>query len=173
MTVGAKEDWIIYLLVFSFALFGVLMGILLGKIATNTIILLVVIFLGLIIAGLVLAWAVNRRTESLELLFFQEGLREQYNGYSLLIAELEDNLNIQHGSYISTKNWQMLKTQLAFFPVHLYEELNYTYNRLAELTQLDVIEYRQVVIEELALPTLISKLREWQQKIKRQLPYLE
>ncbi|MFZ7102248.1 MAG: hypothetical protein ACOWWO_06220 [Peptococcaceae bacterium] len=173
MAVLVREDWLTYLLVFAFALFGILIGILLRKVATTTVILLAVIFLSLLITGLISAWAINRRTDNLEFLFFQEGLKEQYNAFSLLITELELNLNVEHGSLVSTANWQLVKNELAFFPAYIYTELSYCYNRLAELGGLDIIEYRQVIIEELAVPTLISKLRDWQQKIKRQLPYLD
>jgi uncharacterized membrane protein len=168
----AKEDWITYLIIFLCALTGMLFGILIGKIATTLIVLLLVIFLGLTTAGFIMAWSINQKTQVLEISIFQEGLKEQYNAFTLLISELEFNLSVEHGQQVSIQTWQKLQYELAFFPAYIYEELNNTYNRLKELTDLEIIEYRQVIFEELDLPTLISKLRDWQQKIKRQLPYL-
>ncbi|MFZ5942786.1 MAG: hypothetical protein ACOYVD_01665 [Bacillota bacterium] len=168
-----KEDWLMYLLVFSFALLGILIGGIIGKLTGTIVALSVVVFFGLIIAGLLTAWAINRKTQSLEQLLIQNGLKEQYNAFALLIKELERNLNVEHGSMVNCEAWRQLKYDFAFFPAYIHEELSDAYERLMKLEDLDIVDYRQVILEELDLPVLISKLRDWQQKIKRQLPYVD
>jgi len=168
-----QGDWLTYLLVFFCALLGTLIGLLLGKITPMLIILLLVIFLGLVTAGLLVAWAINRKNQLLENFTLQESFKEQYNAFRLLIGELEYNLNAESGGQVQTNVWQELKYKYSYFPAYIYDSLEHTYSCLAELEELDIAEYRRVIIDELNLPDLISQLKDWQQKLKRQLAYLD
>jgi len=173
MVVIAKEDWMTYLLIFICALFGTLLGVLIGKTTETIIILLVVIFLGLTIAGLITAWSINQKNRMLEMFTLQESMKEQHNAFCSLIGELEYNLGVEHGAKVHTDAWQDLQFKYSYFPVHIYGDLCHVYTRFLELQEFDIVEYRQVIFEELNLPDLLSGLRDWQQKIKRQLPYLD
>ncbi|MGI6225785.1 MAG: hypothetical protein ACOYJ1_05955 [Peptococcales bacterium] len=167
-----KDDWLTYLLVFLCALAGTLIGILIGKVASLILILVILFFLGLMIAGLLTAWSVNRKNQLLEVFSFREGLKEQYNALVLIINELEDNLAAEDGSQVQNRAWLALQDKYAYFPMHIYEDLSHTYACFKNLAELDIIEYRRIIIDELNLPGLISQLKDWQQKIKQQLPYL-
>jgi len=121
--VMVEEYWLAYLLMFFCGLLGVLLGFLLGKLASFYIILIVVIFLALVTVGLFIAWSINQRDQLLGQHLLQESLKQQYNAFCLLIGELEYNLGVEHGEFISDKAWQSLKYEWAFFPSHIYEEL--------------------------------------------------
>ncbi|KJS19747.1 MAG: hypothetical protein VR72_17520 [Clostridiaceae bacterium BRH_c20a] len=168
-----KVDWITYLLFFLCALFGTLLGVLIGKIAGTIIILLGVIFLGLTTAGLITAWSINQKNRLMETFVLQESMKEQYNAFCALIGELEYNLSVEQGAQAHTDIWQDLQFKYSYFPAHVYDDLCHIYSRFSELEEFDIVEYRQVIFEELNLPDLISVLKDWQQKIKRQLPYLD
>jgi len=144
----AGEDWITYLLILFCGLIGVLLGFLIGKISSPLIVLIVVIFLGLITAGLIVTWAIEQKTQLLELRSLQESLKQQYNAFMMLISELEHNLSLDNGEQVCDKAWQVLQYELALFPSHIYEELNNAYRRLYELSDLESIDYRQVILEE-------------------------
>lgn len=173
MALVVKDDWLTYLLVFLCALAGTLVGILVGKITTLVFVLVVLFFLGLIIAGLLIAWAINQRNQLLEVFTLREGFKEQYNALRLLISELEYNLGAENGSQIQNIAWHDLQYKYAYFPMHIYEDLSHFYSCLMNLSNLDILEYRRVITEELNLPDLISRLKDWQQKVKQQLPYLD
>ncbi|KJS88916.1 MAG: hypothetical protein JM58_00115 [Peptococcaceae bacterium BICA1-8] len=168
-----KVGWMTYLLFFLCALFGTLLGVLIGKISETIIILLGVIFLGLTTAGLITAWSINQKNRLLEIFTVQESMKEQYNAFCSLIGELEYNLSVEHGAQVHTNSWQDLKFKYSYFPAHVFDDLSHIYSRLSELDKYDIVEYRQVIFEELKLPDLISGLKDWQQKIRRQLPYLD
>jgi len=172
MALITKDNWLSYLLVFLCALAGILIGVIIGKIAPLIIILLAVVFLGLLIAGLITAWAINRKNQLLEMFTLQEGFKEQYNALYLLINELEDNLGADSGAYVRSNVWQDLKYKYAYFPTHIYEDLSHIYKCLVDLRNLDIVEYRRIIIEELNLPDLIAQLKDLQLKIRRQLPYI-
>jgi len=173
MAILFKADWLTYLLIFFCALSGILIGLLIGKIAPILIVFLVAFFLAIVIAGLFTAWAINQKNQILETFTLQEGFKEQYNAFRLLIDELEYNLNAENGGQVRTSVWQDLKYKYVYFPTYIYEDLSQTYNSLVELVELDIVEYRRIILEELNLPDLISQLKDWQQKIKRQLTYLD
>jgi hypothetical protein len=173
MALIVKDDWLTYLLIFLCALLGMLIGFLIGKVVPLFFILLAVIALSLVIAGLIIAWAVNRKNQLLEAFTLKESFKEQYNALGLLINELEHNLNAENGAQIKDSAWQELKNKYAYFPIYIYEDLLRFYDSLIKLTDFEIVEYRRVIMEEFDLPGMISQLKEWQLKIKRQLPYLD
>ncbi|NLT94495.1 MAG: hypothetical protein GXW85_03000 [Clostridia bacterium] len=173
MALVLSDDWLTYLLVFLCALFGVLVGMLIGKVPSVFFILLTVFSLTLLITGLFIAWAINRKNRILEAFTLKEIFKEQYNALSLLIDELEYNLNAENAIQVRSTAWQELKNKYVYFPTYIYDDLLHFYNYLPELNNVDVLEFRRIINEDLDLPSLIAQLKEWQLKIKRQLPYFE
>lgn len=173
MALIIREDWITYLLIFLCALLGILLGTLIGKVVPVVFILLAVLFLILLISGLVIAWAINNKNRVLEAFTLKESFKEQYNALGLLINELEYNLHAENGSQVKNCAWEKVKYNYAYFPIYIYDELLHIYNCLEDLANLDIVEYRRVIIEELDLPGIIAQLKDWQLKIKRQIPYLD
>lgn len=159
-------------IVFLVGLLGALLGFVVGTFSKDTISMLIIIFLGLILSGLVVAFFLNKNLEFLANKSMQTERERQYNAFTMIIFELEDNLSANNAAEIKNRVFNTLKYETMLFPPHIYDEMVTTYNLLEELKDLEGEEFRNMLHREMEIPILLSELKDYKQKIRRYFYYV-
>lgn len=164
---SGKGESMVYLIVFLSGFLGILAGYLFGKIATITFIVGVAVFLGILVSALIVAKSISDQNQIIHNGFLQEKATEKYNALTILLKELEYNLNVNSSENFKLNEWKGLRYELSFFPGPLYEMIELAYENLAKLHDLEGSQLQDVLYSELKLPGVIAGIRDQQQKIKR------
>ncbi|SMB89338.1 hypothetical protein SAMN00017405_0597 [Desulfonispora thiosulfatigenes DSM 11270] len=171
--IDETASWYIPLiLVFLAGAIGILFGSLVGKISTPIMGFASLIFLALIFIALVITWAINRNLVLVKNELLKDGWKNQHNAFSMLINELQQNL--EANSYIETSNkaFESLRHENMLFPPLIYENLLEVYKRLESLKDVSNDEFKDIIANEMDLASLIYNLQEYQQKIRKHFVYI-
>lgn len=169
---AARTEGLVLILAGVAGALGVLLGVGGLRFLSDSLIY-VVMLLGILFVGLLFAVQVNRQSRVIADIFLCERYREQYNALSLLIRELEDNQHCDSAAWLDMTVWERYRHDLALFPGKTYEELTEAYEKMSAADDIEGEQYRDYLESDLDLPQIISRLKYWQLKIKRMLPFME
>lgn len=171
--IDEKVAWYIPLILVFFAgAMGMLVGSLVGKVATPVIAIASLIFLAFIFISLLMTWSINRNLVVIKDELAKESWEKQYIAFTMLINELEENLEARSFSQTSKEAFESLRYDFMLFPPLIYDSLVEFYKRLESFREASDEDFKKAIRDEMNLTNLIYNLHEYRLMIRKQFSYL-
>lgn len=148
---------------------GVLLGFLIGKVSSLSLVIAIAIIAGILLTSLIIGQFVNSSFKMTLQEAKQDSYSKQCNALQIIISELEENMKAKEGKDLQTGAWKILQYEVSLFPNFLYEDLLKLYSTLENIkkSEDDNLNITKILHEDLDMITIMARLRAEQNRVRR------